>query len=157
MPRTANAERVAGENNVQGMSTPGTRYEFALHGLLALGAGDNPQAMPSPCMTGDAREERATETRDFAAGGVTNLALQDESEAGLDDQGVDEGGSFEYDAHDDLQTEIRTGPEEIVSGHQERSEDLQVPEGETALEDISQSYVLELLKHYRYHIAPWVR
>jgi hypothetical protein len=68
---------------------------------------------------------------------------------------INEGQKQSSNLH--IQTETDTGVNEIFDPNQELAASLRSPGIEASVDDIPPERVLELLKHYRYHIAPWVR
>ncbi|KAF2465385.1 uncharacterized protein BDR25DRAFT_318620 [Lindgomyces ingoldianus] len=130
-PESADAEEITGNDELATTrSSSAENYEFALHGLLALGAGN----------AGIINADHSVSPRTVLADSISSSHLQDkinvaQAQFALDGFSSDQGG---------------------VENQPEQSWEVIGTQDDVIIEDLSHERALELLKHYRYQIAPWL-
>ena len=153
------------------MPVPGTEhtplrqkdYESALHGLLALGSGSSmhEQSAVSP---GDIAIHAQTTHKNGDLQETEGWHSNDPSQASLIEGSQDASQTVEYAlaARSDSATNSIQNTQVIMGSHgdtnrrQSNPPEFSPPERGPTLETAPQELALDLLKYYRYHIAPWV-
>lgn len=169
--RSLREQAATGLNNAKPQSfsshaLPSNSYEFALHGLLALGSTSGMHEGAGFFPTSDANVRQAISIHDFANSDAVDPTSGDNHEQRPDLHRIETG-------HQSNSTSISTTEQTALDPSLESDNYIrpitsnQIPETTNSnlskptwtpssdLIQVDQS--MELLKFYRYHIAPWVR
>ncbi|KAF9690585.1 hypothetical protein EKO04_011463 [Ascochyta lentis] len=162
--RTATNLANATEQSFSNRTSSLNSYEFALHGLLALGSTSG-AAVTSPPLAPVVAEEQAVSIYDFATNDRTNSALDSSTVQIRSDMHRTE---IERQSTQSFSTispstpnfsprfENFEGCESLARAYEISNSDPSIPARTHVTDTVAATRGLELLKLYRYQIAPWL-